>query len=327
MMSRTKVAFIIVCWNNEDLLRECVESIGKQTYKDIVTYIVDNGSDDNSVSTARKLMPSAIVIEAGENLGFAKGNNVGITMALKDAEVGYIALLNTDARLESDWTEKLVKFSSNKPRAACLQGLTLDYYNHDIIDSTHIYVARNGQATQGSWRDYHERDFEFKKVFGVNAAACIITRDFIETQPFGEELFDESMFMYLEDVDLAVRATVMGWDNYHVSSTRAYHMGSASSSKNPGFSLYLTFRNNSGMIIKNFPLATIVRLIPKIIVSDLETFRHLRKQGKNSISWIIPKARIIGIFQAPIYWLKRRKMMKVSTIDKDFLWTLMKKGY
>lgn len=326
-MNRTRVAFIIVCWNNEDLLKECLASIEEQTYKNIVTYLVDNGSADNSVSTARKLMPDAIVIEAGENLGFAKGNNVGIVKALEDENVGYIALLNTDARLERTWTEKLVKFATSKPRAACLQGTTLDYYNHDIIDSTHIYVARNGQATQGSWRDYFERELGPKKVFGVNAAACLITRDFIEAQPFGHELFDESMFMYLEDVDVAVRATVMGWDNYLVPFARAYHMGSASSSKNPGFSLYLTFRNNSGMIIKNFPFSVMLRLLPKIILSDIETFRHLRRQGRKKISWIIPKARIAGFFRAPIYWVKRRKMMKTSTIDNGYLWTLMKKGF
>ncbi len=326
-MNKPNAAFVIVCWNNNDLLEECLDSIKNQTFKNHKTIIVDNGSTDDSVITIKKIMPEAIVIESKKNLGFAKGNNVGINEALKDQEVGFIALLNTDARLDNDWLEKLIIFTENKPKAACLQSTTLDYYDQSIIDSTHIYIAQNGQATQGSWRDDYESEMGPMKVFGVNAAACLITRAFIDEQPYKKEFFDETMFMYLEDVDIAVRATVMGWDNYLVPGTKAYHMGSASSGKNPGFSLYLTFRNNTGLIFKNLPFITICKLTPRIFLSDIETFRHLRRLGKNKTSWIIPKGRIAGIFRSPLFLLKRNKIRKVSNIDRDYLWHLMRKGY
>lgn len=327
MQKRNKVAFIIVCWNNEDLIEECFESIKKQTYKNNAVFLIDNGSKDNSVSKAKKLMPEANIIEAGANLGFAKGNNVAIKKALEDKSVGYVALINTDATLDSKWLERLVNFADSKPKSACLQGTTLDYYNHGIIDSTHIFLARNGQATQGSWRDYREFELGPKRVFGVNAAACLITRNFIEEQPFGDELFDEKMFMYLEDVDVAARATVIGWENYLVPGAVAYHMGSASSGKNPGYSLYMTFRNNTGMIIKNFPLRLIIRLIPRIVMSDIHTFKHLRRQGKQEAGWRIIKGRVIGIIRAPIFLKDRRKLVKKRNIDTEYLWHLMRKGY
>ncbi len=322
-----KAAFVIVCWNNAELLKDCLNSIDIQTYKDHKTIIVDNGSADNSVELARSLMPAAEIIEAGKNLGFAKGNNIGIEKALEDTSVGYVALLNTDARLEPDWLERIVGFCAGKPRAACLQGTTLDYYNHDIIDSTHIYVSRNSQATQGSWRDAYFKEHGPKKVFGVNAAAAVITRAFLQAQPFGKEVFDETMFMYLEDVDLAARATVMGWDNYLVPGARAYHMGSASSGKNPGFSLYLTFRNNLGMVIKNFPLSTALRLVWHMPRSDYNTFRHLRRQGKNAASWKIYKGRLFCLPYVPVFLWKRHKLAKYRQADGKYLWQLMKKGY
>lgn len=321
-----KVAFIIVCWNNSDLLEDCVKSIKEQTYRNHKTIIVDNGSEDDSVEAARKHMPEAEIIEAGANLGFAKGNNVGIKRALEDSEVGYIALLNTDARIEPEWLEQIIEFTANKPRAACLQGTTLDYYNHNIVDSTHIYVSHNSQATQGSWRDPYFTEFGPKKVFGVNAAAAVITRKFLDAQPFGFEVFDETMFMYLEDVDLAARATVMGWDNFLVPQARAYHMGSASSGKNPGFSLYLTFRNNLGMVIKNFPFTTALKLISHMPRSDYNTFRHLRRQGKKDASWKIFKGRLYCIPQLPVYLWKRFRLNKHRTIDKEYLWHLMRSG-
>ncbi len=253
-VKHNKVAFIVVGWNNKELLKECFDSIYSQTYSNITIIFIDNASVDDSVSWVRKNYPKVIVLAQDSNTGFAKGNNIGINRALEDQKVSYIALLNTDARLAPDWVEKVVNFAALKPNGAMYQGTTLDYYNNNIIDSTHIFVSRWGQGTQGNWRYFVTKEIGPKKVFGVNAAACMISRAFIMAQPFGRQFFDESMFMYLEDVDVATRATVMGWDNYLVSGVRAYHMGSASSGKNPNFSLYMTFRNSSGLLIKNMPL-------------------------------------------------------------------------
>lgn len=321
------IAFVIVCWNNKDLLKECIDSIYSQTHSSIKVILVDNGSKDDSVAYTRKIFPGVQVIEAGANFGFAKGNNIGIAAALSDPQVTYVALLNTDARLAPSWTEDIVMFAAKKPKGACFQGTTLDYYNHKVIDSTHIYVARNAQATQGNWREPYTIELGPRKVFGVNAAACLISRDFIMAQPFGNQLFDEAMFMYLEDVDLAARATMMGWDNYLVPRARAYHMGSASSGKNPGYSLYMTFRNNSGMILKNFPIRTMLKLFWIMPRSDFDTIRHLRTARNKAASWRVIKGRLLGILLSPRYILKRRKLLRVRNIDEEYLWQLMKSGW
>jgi GT2 family glycosyltransferase len=275
----------------------------------------------------QKNFPNVHIIEPGWNTGFAKGNNIGIRQALQDPEVGYLALLNSDARLDKDWTKQIVTFAECKPQAALLQGTTLDYYNHAIIDSTHTYISFNGQGTQGRWRHYYQGEVGPKKVFGVNAAACIITRAFVEAQPFTNELFDERMFMYLEDLDLCARATVMGWDNYLVPAARAYHMGSASSGKNPGFSLYMTFRNNSAMLFKNLPMGMIVRMAPHILRGDLDTVRVLRRMGKKQAAGKVIKGRLLGLLRVPLYIVKRRKVSKQTNIPKAYLWRLMRGGY
>jgi GT2 family glycosyltransferase len=313
--TQPKVAFIIVCWNNEDLLQECFESIEKQTYRNHVTVMIDNGSADNSVATARRLKPDAIIIEAGENLAFAKGNNVAIAHALKDTEIEYVALLNSDATLDEKWLEQIIDFAAGKPKGACFQGTTLDYYNHEIIDSTHIFIAHNSQATQGNWRNPYTRELGPLKVLGVNAAACVVSRAFIDAQPFGAEFFDEDMFMYLEDVDVAVRATMMGWDNYLVPQARAYHMGSASSGKNPGFSLYMTFRNNSALIFKNYPFLTALKLFVRMPRSDRATYKHLVHLGNKAAAQKVLKGRINGLFRLPLYIGKRRAMRRRSGLS------------
>ena len=326
-MNANKVAFIIVCWNNEDLVAECIDSILGQTYSNCKIIFVDNASKDDSVKVASSYGGKVKIIQTGSNTGFAKGNNIGIKEALKDEEVGFIALLNSDARIDPEWTSTIVTFASTKPLAGTLQTMTLDYYDHDIIDSTHIFVSHNGQATQGAWRNRYEGELGPRKVFGVNAAACIVTRQFIEAQPFGNEVFDETMFMYLEDVDLAMRVTVMGWDNYLVPGARAYHMGSASSGKNPGFSLYMTFRNNAGVIIKNFPMTLCIKLLLRLPKSDYETFKHLRLLGQKKASWKIYKGRFASLLKLPVYYMKRRRLNKLRQIDSAYLRYLMVRGF
>ena len=291
--------------------------------------MVDNGSKDESIQTAKKIMPTIEIIDTGYNNGFAKGNNIGISQAFKDPLVEHVALINTDARLDKNWLEALIDFQRLKPRAACIQGTTLDYYNNSIIDSTHVYINHSGQAVQGHWKEHYYNDIGPKKIFGVNAAACLITRKFIEAQP-SKDLFDESMFMYLEDVDIAIRATMMGWDNYLAPGATAYHMGSASSGGAVGsseYGLYMTFRNNLGMILKNMPLNLIPRILIKMPKVDYDTVRHLRQLGQKKAANKVIKGRLVSLTRAPIYLIKRRKIINHQQVDADYLWYLMRKGY
>jgi GT2 family glycosyltransferase len=155
----------------------------------------------------------------------------------------------------------------------------------------------------------------------------MITRKFIDAQPF-DDLFDETMFMYLEDVDLAARATVMGWDNFVIPGTRAYHMGSVSSSKkDPSFSLYMTFRNNTGLIIKNFPIRILIILFSRMLKSDIASIRHLRRIGKGKAVPAVIKGRLASILFIPTFLIKRQQLRRFRIINEDYLWRLMDKGY
>lgn len=327
-MRGQKVAFVIVGWNNQDLIGQCFKSIKKQTFQNIRTIFVDNNSSDGTVELIKEKYPKVELIAMDTNSGFAKGNNIGIEKALEDPEVTYVALLNTDATLAPDWTETILHTAIKKPLGAAFQTITLDYYDHKIIDSTHIYIAHNGQATQGSWlRILPEGcDVASQKVFGCNAAAVIYSRKFIEEQPFNK-LFDEKLFMYLEDVDVATRATVLGWDNYVVAGSRAYHMGSASSSKNPGFSLYMTFRNNSAVLIKNLPVLILLRMLPKLMRGDIDTIIVLWRSGRQKAIWPVVKGRVVGIFRSTLFVKERLDISRKRTIQYRRLWRLMLRGF
>lgn len=314
------VSFIVLGWNNHDLLDECFASIQSQTYKNFNIIYVDNGSADDSVTYVRTQFPDITVVDVGKNTGFAIGNNIGIQKAFENPDCRYVALVNTDATLARDWLSTLVAFAQNHPHSGAFQTPTYDYYDHSTLDSYGITVDHYGRAMQLGYRQPAPPP-ETRIVFGTNAAAALITREFLETQPFGDDYLDSDLWMYLEDVDLAARATVTGWQNWYVNTSAAYHMGSASSSKNPGFSVYLIYRNNFPMIVKNFPLWLVLRMLPGLILTDAQTAIQLLR-GRNKIALkAMLKGRLFGLPLAVKMIAKHRRLKRaISTSD---LWALM----
>ena len=323
-----EIATIVVSWNNEDILGECFQSLRDQTIADKnITVLVDNNSADASVDFTKINFPEVDVLDFDKNLGFAAGNNRAIEYVFKNyPTVDYIVLLNSDARIDRNWLETLYEFAGKKKKGAFFQSITLDYYDHEVIDSSHIYVARNSAGTQSNWRSLYTGELGPARVFGVNFAAAMINVRFIKEQPL-PHLLDETMFMYLEDVYACARATVMGWENYLVPGTRAYHMGSVSSNKRPGFSLYLTYRNNIALLLKNVPSSLLLRIIPAMIRSDYHTMRHLRRIGQQGSIKYLLKGRIAGFFRL---WRYRKQIKAMSpyrnSVAKEYIWALMDKG-
>ncbi len=317
------VSFVIVGWNNKQLLDECFGSIQNQTYKNFSIIYVDNGSSDGSLEYVRKKYSKVTTIVAGKNLGFAVGNNRGIIRALQNKDCRYIALLNTDARLANDWLATLVAFAAEYSRGASFQSPTYDYYDDKVLDSFGLTVDHYGRAVQLGHRDKATSP-DTKKVFGVNAAAALYSRAFLEAQPFGRDYFDSDMWMYLEDVDLAARATVMGWENWFVNKSSAYHMGSATSGKNPGFSVYMVYRNNLPMLVKNFPLNILVRIAPRLIVSDIQSLYGLWRHRNHLAMKSIVKGRLYSLPMLPKFIAKHRQLKKQAVIPSKQLWRIMK---
>ncbi|HEX6258667.1 MAG TPA: glycosyltransferase family 2 protein [Candidatus Saccharimonadales bacterium] len=319
-----KVAYIVVCWNNKSLMKECLDAIQAQTYKHKVVYVIDNASSDGSADFIAENYPDVRLVRSGDNNGFARGNNILIKQALRDPEVGYMALVNTDAMIDPDWTEKIVAVAKQHPKAAGLQGVTIDYFNRRLVDSHHIKVSANLQSIQYGYKEpVNEPSYFTQTVMGVNAAAAIYTRAYIEAQPF-EDFFDEKFFMYLEDVDVSLRAVVLGWENYFVQGARAYHMGSVSAKKRSSdYSLYMTVRNQAALLYKNVPFAVFRRCFKTFIKFEVHFMLHLRRLYGTKTFFKLLKARCVGILRLPIYIAAHRKIKQQRAISNEYLLQLI----
>src|SRR4051812_45581137 len=119
----TKVSVIIPNWNGAHLLKDCLTSLQKQTFKDFELIIVDNGSKDDSLNIIKNIYPKADVIKLEKNIGFSPAVNLGIEKAKGD----FIFMLNNDTKVESKALEILVTTAKKHPEVGMVTGKLLDF--------------------------------------------------------------------------------------------------------------------------------------------------------------------------------------------------------
>src|SRR5262249_22393516 len=100
-----KVSIIVVNWNGERFLKDCLSALSGQTYLNYEIILVDNGSSDNSISFAKENFPEVKIVSLGENTGFTGGNAAGLEVAVGD----FVGLVNNDAQPEKTWLENFIR--------------------------------------------------------------------------------------------------------------------------------------------------------------------------------------------------------------------------
>lgn len=240
------VSVIIVNWNGAAVLPRCLQSLGKQTYRNYELIIVDNGSTDRSCEGLEEKWPGIKVIRFSENKGFAVANNEGVRQAVGD----WVALLNSDAFPEPDWLSQLVSAARNYADGFFFGSTLLQAEQPELLDGTGDVYHISGLA----WRRHHKKPRylignEIEEVFSPCAAAALYHRKtFLDVGGF-----DENFFMYHEDVDLGFRLRLQGYRCLYVPKAVVHHMGSASTSVKSDLAVYFGHRNLVWSYFKNMP--------------------------------------------------------------------------
>src|SRR3989442_163622 len=120
-----KVAAIVLNWKNFEANKQCVDSLFSQGYPCLRILIVDNGSKDDSVKQLRDGFPHLTIIENHSNLGFAKGCNAGVRVAIQDTRCNYVLFLNNDATLSPGTLENGIRFAQADARIGAISGKVL----------------------------------------------------------------------------------------------------------------------------------------------------------------------------------------------------------
>lgn len=272
----TKVAVSLLLKDSEEYLEACAAGLAEQTFPNLEIYIVDNNSSDRSAVLAEHLLPNATLIRNDTNAGYAAGHNQVIRSSCSD----YVLTLNPDVRLAPDYVSRLVESLEFDPRVGMAQGKLLSaklldgaLHPESTIDSTGIWVSRarrNGDRGFGE-RDRGQYDQE-EDVFGAAGAAPLYRREMLEDISVCGEYFDESFFLYREEVDLAWRAQWRGWRCRYVPTAVAYHARSYSPHtrrEQPAWLRQLQYRNRYLMLIKNDSLQNLLWHSPYLIVTEV----------------------------------------------------------
>ena len=128
-----RICIILLNWNGKKDTLECIESLIRVEYSRFTVIVVDNGSTDGSVAAIRAAYPHIPIFETKENLGFAGGNNVGISWALSKP-FQWIFLLNNDTTVDPSCLKALMQAAKEQPNAKILGAKILRYRDPTRID-------------------------------------------------------------------------------------------------------------------------------------------------------------------------------------------------
>jgi hypothetical protein len=224
--------------------------------------LIDNGSEDGSPEHVKANYPEVKVIRNQCNLGFAEGNNVGMSIAQGD----YIMLLNNDTVILPNTVSELVKVLEEDPQigvgAPKLLMLDRPGFINSVGGQCDIYGYANDRGIYEADNGQYDNSLS---VFYACGAAMMVRRRLLEE--IG--LFDREYFIYHEDVDLCWRAHLTGYKITFVPSSVVYHKFGATI---PSLSIqrrYLAERNRLRTVLKNYGCKSLVSIMPGYVALKL----------------------------------------------------------
>ncbi|MFH1539638.1 MAG: glycosyltransferase family 2 protein, partial [bacterium] len=221
-----KLSVLTVNWNTSEHLRKCLNSIDERLpdiQHEII--VVDNGSDDGSPDMVRSRHPDVLLIGNGENRGFAAACN----QAAARARGEFLLLLNPDIVLEPGAVQELLKFADERPDAAvapllALPGNGLQLGPGGLFASTKTafnHYSLLSRLFPGVFRGIWLRPGGLRRAKQLDwlSGACLLIR-----RPHFDSAggFDESFFMYAEDMDLCHRLSEKG-ARFYLLPVRVIH--------------------------------------------------------------------------------------------------------
>jgi GT2 family glycosyltransferase len=243
-----KTSVLILSWNGETYLPDCLNAVMAQSHAPHEVILVDNASTDGSVELVAANFPQVRIICNDEHLGFAGGMNVGLKEATGDIAV----LLNQDTVVREDWLAELVKAVEADEHigiAGCkilyTDGQTIQHaggYLEYPLGLAHHYGY--GELDQGQWDQQREVEY-------VTGTAMAIRLEVLERIGY---LDDDFFPAYFEDADLCLRARQAGYKVVYVPTAALLHHESASTETETVEQHYYYHRNRLRLLLKHYIL-------------------------------------------------------------------------
>jgi GT2 family glycosyltransferase len=206
------VYIIVLTYRMRDVVRSCIQSLLRLTYSNYKLVIVDNGSNDGTEEMLQDEFPDLPLLQTGSNLGYTGGNNKGIEYAINNG-AEYVLIINPDTVVANpQFLDEMIEYTEAHPEIG-IAGPRVFLRSAGRVQNTVLFppgLWRNSI----NWIRYRisprslvlsgDKPVETKVLNGV----CLLIRTSCLRQ-IG--LFDENIFMYIEDADMDYRAYRHGW--------------------------------------------------------------------------------------------------------------------
>lgn len=243
----TTPTVVIVNYNGASTLPTCLEALQKQSAPPSVI-VVDNASQDGSLEAAARAFPNVAFVPLRHNVGFARAFNIGVSRI--PASDGAVIALNPDTHPNTDFIEQLVAPLHEQRFVGSVAGTLTFTTSPHTIASAGIAVHRNGVAIDARLGETLTDGMRATvPVFGASGGAAAYRLSVFRAVGG----YCEPFFLYLEDVDLAWRMRLAGYESVWNPLAVARHDYSASAGEGSPFKRRLIARNRIWTLARCLP--------------------------------------------------------------------------
>jgi GT2 family glycosyltransferase len=316
-----RVAVVTVLYRCEKFMRGLLESVAQVDYprERLEFHLVDNGAGDGSLAAAKveierlgASLPTVVIHEPVDNVGFAVGNNIALRAAL-DRGVDYCFLLNPDATFEPAALKAAVGVAESARDVGSVQSLLVLGDEPEVVNTSGNHIHFLGFGYVGGYRRPRAEVPAEPREIAFSSGACVL----LPAQVLRRVgLLDETLWLYHEDLDLGWRIRLAGFRNLIAPASVCRHFYEFSRAQSKW---YWMERNRWIVVLKNYRLATVLLLLPAMLVADCGLLLMSAKAG-----WLGGKLRSLAWFLRPSSWVYlwrgRRDVGRIRRVsDREIL--------
>ncbi len=266
------VSIVIVNYNGCELLKDCLTSLRSTNYSPYEIIVVDNGSTDLSCSMIKESFQYVKLIAVSKNLGYAKGNNVGIL----NSKGEFIVLLNNDTVVTPSWLPELLNQAQLNPD--CFYQPKILLMKNRLINSLGNRIQLFGFAYPSELNKPDRINSLPPKIISYASGACVLASKRL-IRKVG--LLDESdLFTFYEDVNWGWRGLLLGVKSVCIPTAVVYHKwGGSWGNKMSQRKFFLLERARLASLLRNYSTSTLVCLFPSCLLIELSTLLYSLKSG------------------------------------------------
>jgi GT2 family glycosyltransferase len=307
------ISVVIPNWNGAAHLPACLAALRAQTCRDFEVIVADNASADGSLALLRRDYAEVHLVQLDRNYGFTGACNAG----LRAARGEFLVLLNNDTEVAPDWLAEVRAAFARHPEAGIVASKMLLFDRRTTLHTAgDVFKTDGTPGNRGVWQEDHDQ-YPEGPVFSANGGSAAYRRTMLDQ--IG--LLDEDFFFSCEDVDLAWRAQLAGWQVIFAPRAVVYHKLAAT-----GGGVTASFydgRNFIYLLVKDVPACVWRKHWPQIVRGQLQITLAALRAWRGQAARARLRGQLAGVSGIPKMLAKRRAIQAGCQVSAEYLESIL----